>query len=71
MLVFLALIPFITMRKRLTIPPDKALLTLRGLKAKVFDQDIRPLSKLTLPAPDYVYQLSRESSINCVKPKII
>jgi len=40
MLVFLALIIFITMRRRLTTPTDKALLTLRGLKAKVFDQDI-------------------------------
>lgn len=40
MLVFLALIIFITMRRRLTTPVNKALLTLRGLKAKVFDQDI-------------------------------
>lgn len=40
MLVFLALIIFITMRRRLTGPVDKALLTLRALKAKVFDQDI-------------------------------
>jgi hypothetical protein len=28
------------MRRRLTGPVDKALLTLRALKAKVFDQDI-------------------------------
>jgi transposase len=40
MLVFMALIIFITMRQRLNIPVDKALLTLRGLKAKVFDDDI-------------------------------
>jgi transposase len=37
MLVFLALIIFITMRQRLTMPMDKALLILRGFKAKLFD----------------------------------
>src|SRR5271156_6224273 len=37
MLVFLALIIFITMRQRLKMPMDKTLLALRTLKAKVFD----------------------------------
>lgn len=40
MLVFLALIIFIIMRQRLKSPMDKALLVLRGLKAKVFDNEI-------------------------------
>ncbi len=40
MLVFLALIAFITMRQRLQKPMDKALLSLRNLKAKVFDNEI-------------------------------
>ena len=40
MLVFLALVIFITMRQRLKLPMDKALLTLRNLKAKIFDDEI-------------------------------
>ena len=40
MLVFLALIAFITMRQRLQKPMDKALLSLRNLKAKIFDDEI-------------------------------
>ena len=40
MLVFLALIIFITIRQRLKSPMDKALLTLRGMKAKIFDNEI-------------------------------
>ena len=40
MLVFFALILFITMRQRLKIPMDKALLILRNLKAKIFDTEI-------------------------------
>jgi transposase len=40
MLVFIALIIFISMRQRLKITVDKALLALRSLKAKVFDNDI-------------------------------
>ena len=31
---------FITMRQRLKLPMDKALLTLRNLKAKIFDDEI-------------------------------
>jgi len=37
MLVFLALIIFITMHQRLKMPMDKALLVLRSLKAKIYD----------------------------------
>ena len=40
MLVFLALIIFITMKQRLQQPMDKIWLTLRSLKAKVFDEEI-------------------------------
>lgn len=40
MLVFFALILFITMRQKLKIPMDKALLTLRNLKAKIFDDEV-------------------------------
>lgn len=40
MLVFLALILFVTMRQKLKVPMDKALLILRNLKAKVFDNEI-------------------------------
>ena len=40
MLVFLALIIFITMKQRLQEPMDKIWLTLRSLKAKVFDDEI-------------------------------
>lgn len=40
MLVFLALIIFIAMRQKLKSPMDKALLILRSLKAKVFDNEI-------------------------------
>ena len=39
MLVFLALIIFITIRQKLKMPMDKTLLTLRGLKAKVYDDE--------------------------------
>lgn len=42
MLVFLALIIFITMRQRLKMPMDKVLLTLRSLKAKVYDNATIP-----------------------------
>jgi len=40
MLVFLALIIFITMKQRLNEPMDKVWLRLRSLKAKVFDDEI-------------------------------
>jgi len=40
MLIFIALIIFITMREKLKLPMDKALLNLRSLKAKVFDNEI-------------------------------
>ena len=40
MLVFLALIIFITMRQKMKLPMDKALLTLRSLKAKIYDDTI-------------------------------
>lgn len=40
MLVFMALIIYITMRQRMTGPVDKGLLALRSLKAKVFDAEI-------------------------------
>lgn len=40
MLVFFALILFITMRQKIKMPMDKALLTLRGLKAKIFDDNV-------------------------------
>lgn len=40
MLVFLALIIFITMKQRLKEPMDKVWLKLRALKAKVFDDEI-------------------------------
>lgn len=40
MLVFLALIIFIAMRQKLKLPMDKALLTLRSLKAKIYDDTI-------------------------------
>lgn len=40
MLVFFALILFITMRQKLTMPMNKVLLTLRGLKAKIFGDHV-------------------------------
>ena len=40
MLVFLALIIFISMRQKLKVPMDKVLLILRSLKAKVFEDAI-------------------------------
>lgn len=40
MLVFLAVIVFISMRQRVEQPMEKALLILRGLKAKIFDEQI-------------------------------
>ena len=40
MLVFLALIIFISMRQRLKAPMDKVLLTLREIKEKVFEGTI-------------------------------
>ncbi|MDX1917058.1 MAG: transposase [Rickettsiaceae bacterium] len=40
MLIFLALVIFIIMRQRVKIPMDKALITLRGLKAKIFDHEV-------------------------------
>ena len=40
MLVFLALVIYISLRQRLQCPVDKALLTLRSFKAKVFDSKI-------------------------------
>ena len=40
MLVFLALILFVTMRCQLKVSMDKVLLILRGLKAKIFDEEI-------------------------------
>ena len=40
MLVFLALIIFITMRQKMKLTMDKALLTLRSLKAKIYDDTI-------------------------------
>lgn len=40
MLVFLALIIFITMRQKLKSPMDKTILTLRSLKAKIYDETI-------------------------------
>ena len=40
MLAFLALIVFVTMRQRLKMPMDHALLILRNLKAKIFASDI-------------------------------
>ena len=40
MLVFLALVIYIFLRQRLQCPVDKALLTLRSFKAKVFDSKI-------------------------------
>ncbi len=40
LLIFLALIIFITMRQRVKVPMDKVLLTLRGLKAKVFNDEV-------------------------------
>ena len=40
MLVFLSLIPFILLRQLLKSPTDKCLLSLRNLKAKVFDDQL-------------------------------
>jgi transposase len=40
MLVFLSIIIFVTMRQRVKMPMDKALLILRNLKAKVFDNEV-------------------------------
>ena len=40
MLVFLAIIVFVTMRQRVAQPMDKVLLTLRSLKAKIFDDEV-------------------------------
>lgn len=40
LLVFFSLILFITMRQKLKTPMDKALLTLRSLKAKIFDAKV-------------------------------
>jgi transposase len=40
MLAFIALIIFLTMRQRIKLPMDKALLNLRSLKAKVFDNEV-------------------------------
>lgn len=42
MVVFLALIVFISIREKVQLPMDKVLLSLRNLKAKVFDHDIIP-----------------------------
>lgn len=40
MLVFLALITFLSMKRKLQIPMEKALLNLRSLKAKIFDDKV-------------------------------
>jgi transposase len=40
MLIFLALIAFVSIRQKLQTPMDKAFLALRNLKAKIFDDEI-------------------------------
>ena len=40
MLVFLALVLFVTTRQKLKVPMDKALLILRSLKANIFENEI-------------------------------